>query len=49
MQFQVVNIFIQVSGSLMNLWVRVPFLEACVGYAQTSATESGLSVKESHV
>ena len=49
MQFQVVNIFVQVSGSLVNLWVRVPFLEACVGYAQTSATESGLGMKEPHV
>lgn len=49
MQFQVVNIFVQTSGSLVNLRVRVPFLEAFVGYAQTSATEPGLSVKEPHV
>ena len=49
MQFQAVNIFVQTSGSLVNLWVRVPFLEALVGYAQTSATEPRLGVKESHV
>lgn len=31
MQFQVFDILIQVFGSPVNLWIRIPFLESCVG------------------
>jgi hypothetical protein len=28
---------VQVGGGLMDLWVRVPFLEGSIGYTQKSA------------
>ena len=49
MQFQAVDILIQVGGSLVDLRVRVPFLEALVGYTRASGTGSKLAWKESHV
>ena len=49
MQFQVVNIVIQVSSSLMDLGVGVPLLETFVGYARTSVGGLGIIGKEPHV
>lgn len=36
MQFQVVDIVVQVSGSLMDLRVRVPLLKTSIGYVRGS-------------
>ena len=42
MQFQVVNVLIQVGGSLVDLRVRIPFLETFIGYTRMSEVGLGL-------
>lgn len=42
MQFQVVDILIQVFGSLVDLRVGVPFLETSIGYKGDLSVGSGL-------